>query len=337
MNTLSHVSAFNTWAIRIFQVKKNFCKTFLEIVSESLKLTNVSEDYITSWKDENITDFEGLSRHITKMCTGKRILLMIDEVDKVRNNRVFLDFLSVLREKYLNTQEELDETFQSVILAGVYDIKNIKLNMINKGLHELNSQEDERCNSPWNIATDFEVTMSFSSEEIATMLNKYEQDHKTGMSIIEIAEEIYVYTSGYPVLVSTICKTIAEKSKDWTASGVVDAVKQLIESRTSLLKSLSQNLEANELIYKLMYDVLILGLRRSFVLTNPTIDLAHGYGFIRNSNGRVQVSNKVFERVMTDYFISKDEDRFEVVSTAGLFAEVTKGNQLNMQLCLERF
>lgn len=43
------------------------------------------------------------------------------------------------------------------------------------------------------------------------MLTEYEADYHTGMDIQDVAEEIYAYTSGYPVLVSMICKRIDEK------------------------------------------------------------------------------------------------------------------------------
>ena len=53
--------------------------------------------------------------------------------------------------------------------------------------------------------------MSFSTDEIAGMLAEYEQDYQTGMDIKYIARLIYDYTSGYPFLVSRICKLIDEK------------------------------------------------------------------------------------------------------------------------------
>lgn len=46
--------------------------------------------------------------------------------------------------------------------------------------------------------------MSFSPDDIAEMLTDYENDHHTGMDITRISQLIYDYTSGYPVLVSSI-------------------------------------------------------------------------------------------------------------------------------------
>ena len=66
-------------------------------------------------------------------------------------------------------------------------------------------------NSPWNIAADFDVVMSFSCQEIGGMLAEYEQDWHTGMDAAEMAGLLDDYTSGYPYLVSRLCKLIDEK------------------------------------------------------------------------------------------------------------------------------
>ncbi len=72
--------------------------------------------------------FEQLNSFMTGLClaSGKQIVLMIDEVDKSSNNQLFLDFLALLRTKYPDRSEDQDITFQSVILAGVHDIKTLK-------------------------------------------------------------------------------------------------------------------------------------------------------------------------------------------------------------------
>ena len=131
----------------------------------------------------------------------KPIVLIIDEVDSAANNQVFLDFLAQLRGYYLTRRKT--PIFQSVILAGVYDVKNIQMKIRPDGEHKVNS--------PWNIAADFDVVMSFSAADIAGMLREYETDKGAGMDTDRMAEFIYDYTSGYPFLVSRICKLIDEK------------------------------------------------------------------------------------------------------------------------------
>lgn len=86
-------------------------------------------------------------------------------MDKSSNNQLFLSFIGMLRNKYLDREVGRDYTFKSVILVGVYDVKTLKL--------KLRQPEESKYNSPWNIAIDFNVDMSFSEEEISTMLEEY--------------------------------------------------------------------------------------------------------------------------------------------------------------------
>ena len=46
-------------------------------------------------------------------------------------------------------------------------------------------------NSPWNIAADFDVDMSFSAEQIAAMLWEYETDHHTGW-MLRLLQSIFI-------------------------------------------------------------------------------------------------------------------------------------------------
>ena len=66
---------------------------------------------------------------LSGMCSGasKPVVLMIDEIDSASNHQVFLDFLAQIRGYYL--RRDRMPFFHSVILAGVYDIKNLKLKL----------------------------------------------------------------------------------------------------------------------------------------------------------------------------------------------------------------
>jgi len=238
-----------------------------------------------------------------------KLVLLIDEVDRASNNRIFLHFLDMLRDKFLSRKAGRDYTFHSVILAGVYDIKNIKLKMINEGVYTSAATEGKLYNSPWNIAVNFNVDMSFNPAEIATMLSSYEADHKTNMDIMTISEEIRSYTNGYPFLVSRICQCIDEElDMDWTHDGVQRAVKVLLEEKNTLFDDIFKNLENNKELYDFIYDILILGSSKSFTISNPIIDLGHMYGYFEKRFGRVAIANRIFEMLMTEHFISKDEN-----------------------------
>lgn len=94
--------------------------------------------------------------------------------------------------------------------------------------------------------------MSFTAEEIAGMLGDYEGDHATGMNMEEMSELIYEYTSGYPFLVSKLCKLIdeevagseafPERKKAWTYAGFMEAYNILLGEKNTLFESMVNKL-----------------------------------------------------------------------------------------------
>lgn len=232
----------------------------------------------------------------------KPVVLIIDEIDTAANNQVFLDFLAQLRAAYLDSDKTA--TFQSVILAGVYDIRNIR--------RKIRPEDEHKQNSPWNIASDFDVDMSFSSDDIAGMLYTYEADYNTGMDIRKIADIIYDYTSGYPFLVSRICKLIDERvgSRDynkadaWTEEGLQEALKILLTERNTLFESLIAKLTEYPKLRELLYTLLF---HRSVISYNPlnrSIEVAEMFGFVVNCSGNAAVSNRIFETILYNWFLS---------------------------------
>jgi len=291
-----------------FESASTFCHAFMGLIQDALRFMDLPDEYKESWLNNSIVDFKGLNRHITEMCQNKKIVLMIDEVDKTSNNRTFLHFLGLLRGKYLGRAKKKDRTFHSVILAGVYDIKNIKLKLINEGAYKPAATEIKIYNSPWNIASDFEVDMSFSPAEIAGMLKVYESDYNTGMDIPSIAEEIHSFTNGYPFLTSRTCKHIDEKlGKDWTISGVNNAIQIMLSEANTLFDDMIKNLENNRELYNLIYELLFIGKEIVFNIDNPIINLGLTYGFLEKGVcNKTKVSNRVFEIRIYNYFISKN-------------------------------
>lgn len=134
-------------------------------------------------------------------------------------------------------------TFQSVILAGVYDVRNIK--------RKLRSDKEHKVNSPWNIASDFLVNMSFSADDIAKMLNEYE---------------------------------FAGKSSTWTKNGIVETVKLLLNDNNTLYQSLTGKLEDYPELRTVLYQLLFTGKPIPYVSQNQYIDIATMLGFIKNNN-----------------------------------------------------
>ena len=314
-----------------FKSIPEFVNTFCSLMTNFLQ--NIGEEQ-NVWKffdHKDLTSFEELSKVITCFCetSPKPVVLLIDEVDKSSDNQMFLNFIGMLRNKYLERNEGLGNTFHSVVLAGVYDIKNLKL--------KLRPDAEKKYNSPWNIAADFNVDMTFHPEEIAQMLNDYEKDVHTGMDIKAISEEIYKYTTGYPFLVSYICKKIDEDfDQEWTSESIVKAVKVLVQGNSTLMDDLSKNLENNPEFREFMYSVSVNSVSYSFSLLNPMVNMGNMFSYIRDKNGRVVIHNLIFEEALFLYF-TLDYTIKNNAKLSPFQLNYVRNGKLNMEHVVTRF
>lgn len=281
--------------------------------------------------------FENLSAICTTL--DKPIVLLIDEIDSAANNQVFLDFLAQLRAYYI--RREIQPTFQSVILAGVYDVKNLK--------RKFRPEENHRQNSPWNIAADFNVKMSFTQAEIADMLRAYDSDYHTGMDIDGISGLLYDYTAGYPYLVSKLCKLIDEdipqikefysKSAAWTREGFYAAIRIILSEKNTLFESLIGKLCDYPALNTMLRSLLFTGKSIAYNSDESAIDIATMFGFIKNQHGIVTVANRIFETRLYNYYLSTAEMQTQDIYKASLQDKnlfVVDG-YLDMRRILERF
>ena len=315
-----------------FENAKTFVKAFArELYFNKTFHPYMNEEILSEIKElrKNGSALSDLFICLSEWCLDAEhpIVLIIDEVDNASNNQVFLDFLAQLRGYYLNRTQR--PTFQSVILAGVHDIRNLR--------QKIRPDAEHKHNSPWNIASPFDIDMSFSPDDIAGMLTDYENDHHTGMDIADISQLIYDYTSGYPVLVAEFCKIMDELS-DWSSHGAIEANKQILIKKTPLFESLIGKLEDNESLRKLMHGILFKGQKIPYNPDDATIDDAFMYGFVKNDHGLIAVANRVFEVRIYNWFISLEttdsqifaegvNDKSQFISSGGL----------NMELILEKF
>lgn len=323
----------------IFENDKNFCKNFIGKLSALLKEQNITDSIIDQFinNSENLNSIDELGDKITTLCKSapKQIVLIIDEVDKSCNHKLFLDFLGMLRAKYL--ERENKPTFYSVILAGVHDIKTIRYSGSNQNSKnnsfDVNARKQD---SPWNIAADFEVDMSFNPAEISTMLQDYEKDHNTGMDIITVSNDIYYYTNGYPFLVSRICQKIDEKlNKNWTTEGIQEAVKDILVEKNTLFDDMFKNFENNLDLYNLVYDTLIIGLDQDYSIDVPEIQFGVTFGIIIERRGKIAVSNEIFKIRIYNYFILKEKIRKRIPNV--LSTDVVINGNFDMELTLKKF
>ena len=315
-----------------FATENSFVKAFARLlwsryhrempneIEEQIKQMKLSLNYVEADLFVTLSEWCEIS--------SKPIVLMIDEVDSASNNQVFLDFLAQLRGYYLERTEF--PTFQSVILAGVHDIRNLR--------QKIRPDAEHKHNSPWNIASNFDIDMSFSVSDIAGMLTEYEQDHHTGMDIQKLSQLIYAYTSGYPVLVSSICKYMDEKF-GWETKRVSDAVKLILKENNALFESLINKIEDNQELYDYLYQILILGRKISYNPDDSVIRLAMMYGFLKEENGSVVIANRIFETRLYNAILTTKKMQETSIYKAGEWDknQFIQNSQLNMEKILEKF
>ena len=320
----------------IFKDEKTFSSQILDIFADSLEIVNEEKSQELRLLSKDLDNLKGVSRALSKFIknSDKEVLLLIDEVDKSSNNQLFLSFLGLLRNKFLLAQEEMDYTFKSVILAGVHDIKNLKL--------KLRDNDEKKLNSPWNIAVDFKVDMNFSSDEIETMLIEYCNVNNIKMDTNELSKSLYYYTNGYPFLVSRLCKIIDEdillEKREWSTEDIVKSVKLILKESNTLFDDLIKNLENNEVLSNYIFDIVFNGSDKLFNIHNPLIGQGHLYGVLQDSNGMVKISNRIFEQVIYNYFISKLENNINKMTTYNFRANfINTDGSLDMEKILLKF
>ena len=258
----------------------------------------------------------------------------------------------MLRDKYLKSQMQKDITFHSVILAGLHDIKSLKMKIYSTYPSDTpptvmggtGGGQEAKYNSPWNIAVDFKVDMSFSPEEIATMLTDYSKTTGYQMDIPAVSEQIHFWTNGYPFLVTKLCKMVDEdilpkrENKDWDIKDIDNAANALCKETNTLFESISKNLENKSDVSSLIRSVILGGDYHPFNLLNPVVNFAYMYGMIcRNENHKIRIHNKIFEEIITDYYVSKSLLNNGFLTSKIQEPYLKRNGRLDMEMVLLKF
>ncbi|MCD7832558.1 MAG: AAA-like domain-containing protein [Lachnospiraceae bacterium] len=334
---------FQTLDTFSFENAENFVAAFAgEILDLVEEFPEGIEEKFSAFeeKNANFNSLNALFRVIKDWCrkAARPLVLIIDEVDSASNNQVFIDFLAQLRAYYLKRARV--PAIHSVILAGVYDIRSIRM--------KIRSDQEHKENSPWNIAADFDIDMSFSTTDIEGMLSEYEKDYHTGMNLDEIAGLIYTYTAGYPVLVSRLCKLLDEKiagtpafpdkRSAWSRDGFHEALKRIIKEDNPLYESMLGKLRLYPELKAFLQELLFNGIPIPYVATSPYIKDAAMFGFIRNVNETAVISNRIFETVLYNTFIAEEFACNELYAVGSKERnQFIVGGHLDIRRILEKF
>lgn len=331
-----------------FESEQSFVKAFCRLIKRECRVgLSIPDDVriqIENFIDrkEDKATLDELFYTLSEWCreSEKKLVLFIDEVDSATNNQVFLDFLGLLRDGYISREVSDIPAFQSVILAGVTDVKHMK--------SKIRSDDEHKLNSPWNIAADFDIDMSLSADGIRGMLDEYEKDHHTGMDTDGMAAYIREYTSGYPYLVSRICQIIDEKFVPdpfptfydaWTPYGVDEAVKVILQEDSTLFDSIMGKLVNMPELKEKLKSILMCGDKVAYLSDDDEMRLLRMYGFIVNNHNTVAVSNRIFEMRLYNYYIgdSKDNDDLRRMASGDRSVFIKEDGMLDVCKIMEHF
>ena len=321
-----------------FRTEETLAYTFVSLLNFQMEMSVQTSGFSLDIKHlvkQALEQYSGemptvdLSMLISRICSlnPKPIVLIIDEVDQAGNYDSFVKFLGLLRNKYLARKQY--PTFLSVILAGVYDVRNLKL--------KIRSEEDHQYNSPWNIAVPFDVDMSLSKEGIAGMLSDYAQDHGIAMDVEYLAQLLYDYTGGYPFLVSRLCQIMDDSALSWDKTGFLKAVNVLQNEQNTLFDDLVKKIQQFPELRKLFVDILFAGIKRSFTAYDRYMQLAEMFCFVRNDNGTAVIANRILETFLYNLFLAEEKNSALYSTGASEKSQFIVDGKLNMRHLLERF
>jgi hypothetical protein len=317
-----------------YEKQEWFIATFLDILREQLGYLHEKEllNFIASQR--SITNFKKLDMFLTQLVVkaDRKVLIMIDEVDKSGNNRLFLDFLGMLRSKYLKSNQGKGHTFHSVILAGVHDVKTLKA--------KIRPKEKGMYNSPW---IDFDVDLGLSTAEIASMLEDYTEEREVKIDIPFFAENLFYFTSGYPFLVSYLCKIIDEEilprkqAKEWSAGDLVQALQLSLMKDNTNFGSLIKNLENNRELYDFVFKIIMNGDEFSFNMDNPVIRFGSIYGILKMGKRKTKIHNRLYEQRIYNYMASKMETSGQIKFDHVSSSYIEKDGTLAIEKIIRKF
>ncbi len=287
----------------IFTEEKLFSTGFIELLSDYLPK---SEKVLRAWLAEmapQTETFKKVSQVISEFLskTDKKVVLLIDEVDKSSNNQLFISFLAMLRNKYLERKEE--PTFHAVVLAGVHDVKSLKL--------KINPDSTGKYNSPWNIGTVFKIDIGLNITEIKSMLDEYVAATHVKMDTLKIAEKLFYFTSGYPYLTSHLCKIIDEDIlpektvKEWTEADVSKAANLILrQPNNANFDTVLKNLESYPELYKTVFGIVINSDMIDYTDYTPVINLGVIHGILaRSEQGKVMIHNRIYRELIGNMMV----------------------------------
>ncbi|MGB0384364.1 MAG: AAA-like domain-containing protein [Ardenticatenaceae bacterium] len=222
--------------------------------------------------------------------SAKPLILLIDEIDSLVGDTL----VAVLRQLRAGYPERPDLFPQSVILCGVRDVRDYRL--------EFAGQEKTTDGSAFNIKAKSLRLGNFTQNEIETLYAEHTSD--TGQSFeSEALALVWELTSGQPWLVNALAYEVCfemkegrDRSKPIRVEMINDAKERLILRRETHLDQLTEKLR-QERVRRVIGPILA-GSSRPDLIPEDDILYVRDLGLIRTDRGHIEIANRIYQEVI---------------------------------------
>lgn len=176
-----------------------------------------------------------------------------------------------------------------------------------------------------------------------TPTTSYESDKHVGMDVREIAKQIYEYTSGYPYLVSYICKVLDEGLAGQgitfgLKTAVSEAAKYILSHNNTVFDDMTKKITDYPELKRMLYEILFEGQGFPYNPGNQIVQIGERFGFISNKKEQAVISNRIFETWFYNLFISEEALQSKSYKAAAeIKNQFIHGGCLDMRRVLVKF
>ncbi len=294
--------------------KKIYSQLLLRLKEVNCEKIGTVQEFLSGHHLSDHISFRLLFEELNSIIEFKKIVIFIDEFDGIPMSELE-NFLTALRELYLEYKEAKQKALYSVGLIGIRNITKLIVGGV----------------SPFNIADQVDLP-PFSLTNIQRLYAQYTAE--TGQPFTEKAvQRVYEESAGQPWLVNRLGTILTINIKPETLDAIDEqdvekAIQVLLKERNHHFDNLYEKVKLyKETFVEIVFD---------HVEYNPDDEdqtYLEQYGLIKNKGGHAVVANNIYKsRYVKTLF--KEVKAYEDISLQGY---LLPGERLNMERILLNF
>ena len=97
-----------------------------------------------------------------------------------------------------------------------------------------------------------------------------------------------------------------DSAKVWTEHGISKAVKLLLEESNTLFDDMVKHLMEYPELNVMIQNILFQGTKYPYFQYNLPVSIGYMFGFLKEQDGLVSISNRIFETSLYNFYISEE-------------------------------